>query len=471
MKKVFAILLALMMLVLLPAWEAKADGYKEGMLCPVCGEGTLIVVTWNETQHAFLCSNENCEHHSNKIWEDHWANPSCATPKCEACGQEFGEPTMEHDWDTEWTINDVFHYHVCKRCGQKKDEDAHYRVWTCIDDNTCKGVCETCGGGEEIWKHVYYDRWDNGDGTHTGICLMCGHEMTGTHYGGTATCLAKAKCEFCDVRYGEINPDNHDWTVTDHTDDDHTLTCRRGCGATKTEPHQRDGLEDDHYSDNHKVVCKVCQYRKKEPHTYGDWTDAGDGVNHVHNCACGHTETAPHQGDRLFDATASFHQTFCEVCFSLYVKEEHTFGEWTDAGDGMNHVRSCACGRTQTEPHSGGEATGICAQCGAAYGGMTLPKPEPGPKQNEYDAFAVRQYYRIQKAPENGTVEIDASAWYGFSRLILEALQARPDVTLQVTCRVQGELTELTVPAGVDLLTPLGEGRMLYFDRLAELLG
>ena len=78
---------------------------------------------------------------------------------------------------------------------------------------------------------------------------------------------------------------------------------------------------------------------------------------------------------------------------------------------------------------------------------------------------------RIREAPQGGTVEADATAWKGLRREVFKALSERPDVTLKLTCRLNGETTELTVPAGTDLLSAMGDTRTLTFEQIAQLLG
>ena len=87
-----------------------------------------------------------------------------------------------------------------------------------------------------------------------------------------------------------------------------------------------------------------------------------------------------------------------------------------------------------------------------------------------FSQYCQRLAYRIRTAPENGTVETDAGDYTGLQRVVFEALADRPDVTLKITCRVDGQRTELIVPAGTDLLTPLGKGWGLTFADMAKLL-
>lgn len=48
----------------------------------------------------------------------------------------------------------------------------------------------------------------NGDGTHSRRCT-CNAVETVNCSGGTATCIAKAVCEFCKASYGSLDPNNH----------------------------------------------------------------------------------------------------------------------------------------------------------------------------------------------------------------------------------------------------------------------
>ena len=267
---------------------------------------------------------------------------------CEICGQEYGDP-LDHDWATAWTQGDTTHYYACSRCTERKDEAPHSYSWTYVDDNTCKGEC-TCGAET---TEAHYDRWE-GRCNHQPHCEKCDHDYGSIgehdmwyedcgesghkpncyhcdtyfflepHSGGTATCVKGPICEKCSAEYGEPDPDNHHWG--DWIDDadpvnlTHTRTCQRaGCGATETEAHHEDEIENSG-PDWHDYICYVCSsggmvYRN-EIHSYGDWQDNGDG-NHTRTCApCGRTETEAHSGGT---ATCTEKAT-CETCGVEYGK-------------------------------------------------------------------------------------------------------------------------------------------------------
>ena len=87
-----------------------------------------------------------------------------------------------------------------------------------------------------------------------------------------------------------------------------------------------------------------------------------------------------------------------------------------------------------------------------------------------FTQFCLTLARRIRTAPENGTVEADAGLWPGLQRVVFEALADRPDVTVKIVCRLDGAATELTLPAGMDLLEKIGDARMTTFADLAKLL-
>ncbi len=99
--------------------------------------------------------------------------------KCEVCGEEYGEVNAnKHTDEKEWTT---------------KNETQHEQKRKC------------CGAVEvALEKHEWED----------GVCTECGYVCV--HTGGTADCTHKAKCEYCDEEYGEVNADNH--TTLKHTE-------------------------------------------------------------------------------------------------------------------------------------------------------------------------------------------------------------------------------------------------------------
>ena len=92
-------------------------------------------------------------------------------------------------------------------------------------------------------------------------------------------------------------------------------------------------------------------------------------------------------------------------------------------------------------------------------------------RKDSFTAFCQKLAKEILAAPANGTVKMDAASFVGLQRVVLEALDQRPDVALQVTCLLNGQATELTIPAGTDLLGALGKAAVLTFEQIAKLVG
>ncbi len=71
-------------------------------------------------------------------------------------------------------------------------------------------VCDTESG-----EHEYTEQKTNAD-EHWNVCAKCGVEEADSreaHYGGTATCTEKAKCEVCGEKYGEMLDHKYEWVI------------------------------------------------------------------------------------------------------------------------------------------------------------------------------------------------------------------------------------------------------------------
>ena len=95
---------------------------------------------------------------------------------------------------------------------------------TCTEQAEYYKSCAVCGLSSKGLKdeatffsgnvlgHDYGIWTSNGDGTHTRVCSRdSSHTESGTCFGGTATCTAKAICEDCGGAYGEMAA--HDFTA------------------------------------------------------------------------------------------------------------------------------------------------------------------------------------------------------------------------------------------------------------------
>ncbi len=102
------------------------------------------------------------------------------------------------------------------------------------------------------------------------------------------------------------------------------------------------------------------------------------------------------------------------------------------------------------------------------------PKPEPKPVaaatndwSDGYYLFNKAVVKQINNAEDGTTVTVDATGWASFMRMVFEALAEHPTVTLVVK---YGNNKELTVPAGADILSAIGNAQDVLFTKLAKLV-
>ena len=176
---------------------------------------------------------------------------------------------------------------------------------------TTPAICTACGGTLAALGHEWGPWTSGGNNTHTRACKRDGtHTETKNCSGGTATCTAKAVCEFCKAEYGEKLP--HDFTA--ETVDAKYLKSAATC-TEKT------------------VYYKSC-------------------------AVCGLSSEGTADEATFFSGNAL----------------DHDWGAWTQNSDEKTHTRICKrdTSHTETKDCSGGTATckdkAKCAVCGKTYG-------------------------------------------------------------------------------------------------------
>lgn len=87
-------------------------------------------------------------------------------------------------------------------------------------------------------------------------------------------------------------------------------------------------------------------------HSFGAWSDNGDGT-HTRICTnCEEPETQKHSFDG-WTSNGTVHVRSCPDCGARET-QEHSYGKWVDQGSG-GHGRSCdVCGKTENQSHSYG---------------------------------------------------------------------------------------------------------------------
>ncbi len=243
------------------------------------------------------------------------------------------------EWDTKWSSDENAHWHECLTAGcpisdnAQKDEYGLHNPNTDDGDCTTEVTCTICkavttpaeehsGGtatcttkakcakcGEEYGDygaHNWDADWTTDSEKHWHKCLNTGCteiKDDNLHSGGTATCKDLAKCEFCDMAYGELGAhgdtevkDAKDATCTTegYTGDTYCKVCKQKIAAGTA----IDALGHDYAekltagADTHYYACSRCDSKKDEAaHSYQWVTDkeataSAPGLKHE-ECACG----------------------------------------------------------------------------------------------------------------------------------------------------------------------------------------
>lgn len=78
---------------------------------------------------------------------------------------------------------------------------------------------------------------------------------------------------------------------------------------------------------------------------------------------------------------------------------------------------------------------------------------------------------QLEKVPTDGKVVIDTKDWYCFNRTMAEKVTNMKDVTVTIKYKYQGKRYEVTIPAGSDVVSLLGETGFVGFRYLDLVFG
>ncbi|MDO4566896.1 MAG: GDSL-type esterase/lipase family protein [Oscillospiraceae bacterium] len=193
----------------------------------------------------------------------------------------------------------------------------HSYTYTSNNNGTHNAVCANTDGACTV-KTITNEACTYGSFTTNGTtcsrtCTMCGYVDTHASVAGAFT---------VDVAATETTAGSQHWLCQ------HSLTGGGLCGAKYTEAIPATGAT--------------------HTHSY-TWVDNGNGT---------HTGTCTGAG----------------TCDAQTVTEDHTWGAWTDSGDGTNHSRTCSkCGASETAAHS--FSGGSCSVCAAAEPVVVVTDP------------------------------------------------------------------------------------------------
>ena len=147
---------------------------------------------------------------------------------CSVCGEAYGEFAL-HTYDVEKRDGN-YHWKICS-CGAVDEASKELHTGgkvTCTE----KAACEICGiEYGTLLKHAYVV--ENHDSTHHWNECVCGDidtENKTLHSGGNATCEEKALCDICEKEYGNYGV--HRYTITMQDEYCHWKIC--SCGDVDT---------------------------------------------------------------------------------------------------------------------------------------------------------------------------------------------------------------------------------------------
>lgn len=337
--------------------------------------------------------------------------------------------------------------------------------------------CDECGGSTIVipgdWDNHYIMCQDI-----TGSCSIGFQLVPQSHEREAATCISGAVCTICGQEFGDKNPNNHNWSDwTYESENLHTRTCKNGCGASQSEMHIIGKCT------CIGGVCMFCGFVNQDYHFLNPYNHAGP----------------------ITPATCTY-KAFCNACYRYFgeTNPDNHQGpvqsveriEPTCTAVGQEAGRRCAACNAYTQggaeipvdpnAHTPGEPVreepyfipGLydmvvyCTVCRqelsrTAYMDKTVLQLRP----DRFTTFCENLAQLIMLAPENEVKEVDARQWYGLQWNVIKALDQRSDVSLRITCWLNGELAELTIPAGFDLISSLEPGQFLHFNELAKMLG
>ncbi len=244
------------------------------------------------------------------------------------------------------------------------------------DDGIFTVLADFTTGASPVHNHTP-SGWISDGRDHYRVCTdpNCRQEIPGTrsaHTGGTATCMAKAKCALCGVIYGEYAPHawSADWNFSDKTGHAHTCTTP-GCSARDTVVPHAEGPTG---TPDTAAVCGGCGYIIRP------------AANHTHSLkkVAERAPTCIEPGTKEYYACSGCSELFKDDKASAsYASADeltlapkgHSLSEW--ASDGDFHWRTCTvCNELLDETklhHGDGDGDGKCDTCAYVAAEGTLP--------------------------------------------------------------------------------------------------
>ena len=301
----------------------------------------------NDGTHSFLCNN-GCGKYGGTVDCGYgaWTTDNATTHShtCTTCG--YTPAATAHEWsawkhvDGTGTSAATKQTRSCTVCGRTEESTCTYEVTNSIPA-TCEAAeiltyqCTSCGHGytttgvgptgHNFTAEAGVKSHNNGqhsfacankcgeygigtvknnrvncsdfayantsDGKHSKTCTVCSYKITEDCSGGTATCTAKAVCQFCNTAYGETTPHSYTGTVIKLDGDKHAYLCvycndstHHGVGADKDATEACYGGS---ATCKDLAVCEKCSdtYGSYAAHTFDGTPVVLDGDVHAYRCS------------------------------------------------------------------------------------------------------------------------------------------------------------------------------------------
>lgn len=229
-------------------------------------------------------------------------------PDCNACGETRD---AGHNYSKTWSKNSSEHWHVCTKCGDKKDVADHYPGPAATEEKA--QICLTCGltmTPKLNHVHKYATVWTSDETGHWYACDGCEMQKDFQEHSYDDPC--DPDCNVCG--YTTANAHSFDGTWFS-SETGHWVICSRCGEESEEEAH----IPDPDVAETEAQLCTVCEYEmappKEHTHEFKSWV--ADEASHWKECECGEkAEEGLHtwdKGTENKDSTVTFTCTVCQA--------------------------------------------------------------------------------------------------------------------------------------------------------------
>ena len=180
------------------------------LVCAVCATSTTADHSFSDTMehdkqmHYYTC--EICGYKKDQA--EHVPGPKATEETdqvCTVCDRILKPKGAHvHEYKTEWTSDELNHWHECVDCPATDVAAAH------VYDSTCDAECNTCGYTRQA-SHIASPVMESDATGHWNACLTCDEKLNFTAHtpGPEATISSAQTCTVCKFEIAPIVPHDH----------------------------------------------------------------------------------------------------------------------------------------------------------------------------------------------------------------------------------------------------------------------